>query len=203
MSTIGVRFGEKMAGPFALGETEPDAGKAKGRREGSELTIRVKVEIDDLDRFIADPAHLGRLSGHFDFTPFGSDIEASRGVFNLFSPAVESGDPGLKLMVYELAFEYGGDAYYVAGKKEVRDDPGFDLWTDTTTLFTRLHLGEDKSGDVVGAGILNLGVTDLVELVSTMRATGVESATDSARALSRFGALFLGELWDSYVRHTR
>ncbi len=55
-------------------------------------------------------------------------------------------DPKLKLMVYELGFEHGGEDYYLAGKKEVKDDPGFDLWSDTTTRYTKLHKGTDKSG---------------------------------------------------------
>ncbi len=197
---IGITFRETMAGPFSLDETEPDDGKSHGRRAGLELAMHATVVIDDLDRFIADPHHLGGLSGKIDYPPFGSDVPSTSGVFNLFSP---SGEPSLKLMVYELGFTHAGVDYYLAGKKEVRDDPGFDLWADTTTLFTLLHEGRDKSGAVAGAGILTLGVADLVRLVSTFRATGAKSTLAAADAVYKFGKFFLGELWDSYVHHTK
>jgi len=197
--TLGFSFSETMAGPFVLGETDPREGEARGRREGSELEIRVAVEIGDLDRFLADAEHQGDLSGEIDLTPWDPGIAAPRGVFNLFAPAAE---PRLKLMVYELAFVHGGEAWYLAGKKEVRDDPGFDLWSDTTILYTRLHRGPDASGEVAGAGVLTLGVADLARLVSTMAVPGAGSAAEKARALTRFGSFFLGELWDSYVHPT-
>jgi hypothetical protein len=36
------------------------------------------------------------------------------GVFNLFSPADE---PDIKYMIYELAFEHEGQAYYLTGRR--------------------------------------------------------------------------------------
>ena len=66
-------------------------------------------------------------------------------------------------MIYELAFERKGQDYYLAGRKEVQDDPGFDLWKDTT-LLTQLHRGVDKTGPVIGAGFVTLlSPTELLE----------------------------------------
>lgn len=197
---LGITFRETMAGAFALGESDPRAGQKRGESEGTELAIHVTIHIHDLDRFLTDPHHEAGLTGHIDFPPFGRNLPASRGLFNLFSPGE---DPKLKLMVYELAFEHGGKSYYLAGRKEVRDDQGFDLWKDTTTLFTRLHEGRDKTGPVVGAGILSLGAADLVSLASTLRATNADSATERARALAEFGRFFLGNLWGTYAKHVR
>src|SRR5690606_4630934 len=93
-----------------------------------------------------------------------------------------------------------GKPYYLAGRKEVRSDRhGVDLWSDTTTLLTTLHEGDDAGGPVVGAGILSLGVDDLARLVKTVRVTGTTSKTEQAKTLATFGAFFLGELWDSYA----
>jgi len=196
--TLGITFRETMSGGFSLDETDPKEGHKKGRSEGSRLAIHATINIQDLDRFVEDPGHLGELTGNLDFTPFGENIPASKGVFNLFSPA---DDPKLKLMVYELGFEHEGQKYYFAGKKEVRDDPGFDLWKDTTTLYSRLHRGDSVDGEVIGAGVLSLGVTDLIKLSTTMRVTNAESVGQRAEALSKFGKFFLQELWDTYVRH--
>lgn len=193
----GVTFRETMEGSFALGETDPRAGRERGKATGNTLAIHCTVTIDDIRRFVSEPDHAGKLSGHVDFTPFGEQIPASAGVFNLFRP---SESPGLKLMVYELAFEHEGRPFYLAGRKEVQDDRSVDLWSDTTTLYTRLHQGTDTSGEVVGAGILSLGPTDLVRLVSTLRATGAASKAEEAETLTLFGRFFLGELWGSYAR---
>ncbi|XKE44914.1 hypothetical protein LG302_16275 [Halomonas organivorans] len=191
--TAGIAFEETMQGGFALGETEPAEGAAAGRRAGTRLAMHAAVAIDDLAAFVADPEHPGRLAGRIDFPPLGVDLAAPTGVFRLFSPA--RGDGGGRRMVYELAFTADGDAYYLAGEKRVHDDPGPDLWRDTTTLYTRLHRGEDAAGEVVGAGILELGVPQLTALLTTLRVTG----DGDARTLATFGGFFFGELWDLYA----
>lgn len=191
----GLTFAETMSGDFALGETDPRAPRTASGGERSELAIHVTVHIDDIDRFTADPAHTGRLTGHVSSPLFGGDVPATHGVFNLFSP---TDDPALTLMVYELAFRHDGKAYYLAGRKEVRDDPGFDLWSDTTTLFTTLHEGSDRTGPVAGAGTLRLGAGELLKLVRSMRTTNTRSLEESARVIQRFGTFFLRSLWDSY-----
>ncbi|MGH8165847.1 MAG: patatin-like phospholipase family protein, partial [Woeseiaceae bacterium] len=177
--------------------TDPEAGAAKGKAEGTELAMHASINIRDLERFIANPEHEGEIVGSIDFPPLGNQIPATHGVFNLFSPTDE---PDTKYMVYELGFEHDGEAYYLAGRKVVRDDPGFDLLSDTTTLFTALHRGKDKSGDIVGAGVLTLGVSQLARLVSTMKATNTSGTGESVKTILKFGRFFLGELWDSYAQ---
>lgn len=194
----GITFRETMQGPFALGPTDPEAGRDTGRRDGSALALHARIHIPDLERFEADPQHAGHIEGEIDFTPFGTAIPATAGRFHLFSP---TGEPRLKRMVYEVGFRHEGEAYYLAGHKDVRDDPGFDLWADTTTLYTRLHRGSDTSGPVVGAGVLSLGLAELARLVSTMRATDAGSAGERVRAVATFGRFFLGELWETYAAH--
>jgi hypothetical protein len=192
---LGITFREMMSGPFALGETDPAAGAERGQRSGTKLTMHATVTVRDVQRFIADPKHAGELVGEVDFPAFGDGIPARRGVFNLFSPG---GDPQLKHMVYELAFEHAGQRYYLAGKKEVRDDKGFDLLSDTTTLYTRLHQGDDASGPVVGAGVLRLAMKDFASLLATIRPIGASSAGDGTEAVLRFAKFFAGQLIDTY-----
>ena len=192
---LGITFRETMAGPFALGATDPKDGKARGEKARTTLAMHAAVTVRDLDRFVQDPGHQGEIAGHIDFAPLGTNLPASRGVFSLFSPADR---PKTKLMVYERAFRAGGKDYYLAGRKEVRDDTGPDLWADTTTLYATLHEGIDKSGPTVGAGVLTLGARDLVRLLKTVDVTGANSMADRARAISTFGKFFTGQLWDSY-----
>jgi cholesterol oxidase len=198
--TVGISFREVMSGGFALGATDPADGEKRGRAEGSEMTMHGAIDIQDLDRFLAEADHPGALTGTLDFTPFGDGLAATSGIFNLFSP---TGDPKLKLMVYEMGIQHGGKDYYLAGQKDVRQDPIFDLWKATTTLYSTLHEGTDKSGPVVGAGILTLGVKQLIQLMATMKAPGATSFTETSEAMAKFGRFFLGELWDTYVRHAK
>lgn len=194
--SISLTFKETMSGYFTLGVTDPAEGAKVGKQNNTQLAMHAKVSLDDLDRFLSDPNHLGSLTGTVDFPPFGTGIAANSGVFNLFKP---TNDPDMTYMVYELAFQHQGQDYYLAGHKNVKDDPGFDLWSDTTTLYTCLHQGKDKHGPIVGAGILTLGVKQLADLISTIKVPGATSLAEKAHAIEKFGAFFAGKLWDSYV----
>ncbi|TLF46133.1 hypothetical protein FEI13_16715 [Halomonas urmiana] len=191
--TSGITFEETMRGGFTLGETDPQAGAAAGRRAGTRLALHARIAIDDLEAFVADPQHAGRIAGCIDFPPLGMGLEAPDGVFQLFAPAQQGG--AQRRMVYELGFTLEGQPHYLAGEKRVHDDVGPDLWRDTTTLYTRLHRGEDADGEVVGAGILELGVPQLMALLSTLTVTG----DGGTRTLATFGSFFFGELWDLYA----
>jgi len=192
---LGITFREKMAGPFALGADDPKAGADAGRQAGTTLTLHGTITVHDVHRFVADPQHAGELVAEIDFAPLGTGLPARGGVFKLFSP----GDaPGMKYMVYEAAFDAGGERYYLAGKKQVRNDPGFDLLSDTTTLYTVLHKGADATGPVVGAGVLSLDMGDFAKLMSTIRPVGATSLGEGADAVLTFSRFFAGQLLDSY-----
>lgn len=194
---LGLAFRETMRGPFSLHELDPEAGARRGRDLGHELVLDACIEIRDIERFVEDPLHAGQLTGHVDFAPLGRNLPSKIGVFNLLSPTSER---GLKYMVYELGFEASGRDYYLAGRKEVRDERGFDLWSDTTTLFSRLHLGKDSRGPVVGAGVLRLGPLALLRMLSTVSARNSESLLDRGKALGLFGSFFAGSLYESYLQ---
>jgi predicted patatin/cPLA2 family phospholipase len=196
---IGISFREQMSGPFALGETDPQAGADKGKAANTVFTMRATVNIQDLDRFIADPNHLGSITGEVDFPLIGQALSSRTGVFNLFSP---SGDPRTKYMVYELGFTHGHKDYYMAGKKLVKDDPLLEVWSETTTLLTVLHEGNDASGPVIGAGILHLSLLGLLKMVPTMTVTNAETIGQKAAALEKFGRFFAGQIYDSYIKHS-
>ena len=191
----GITFREMMTGSFALGETDPEKGAAVGATAGTTLTMHATVTVHDVDRFISDPQHPGSLLGDIDFTPWGSGLPSSKGVFNLFAPG---NAPKLKYMVYELAFAYAGKPCYLAGKKHVHDDAGFDLLSDTTTLYTTLHEGTDATGKIIGAGVLKLGMGDFAKLLTTVRPTGSHQVTEGAAAVLKFTKFFAGQLMDTY-----
>ena len=192
---LGFTFREMMVGPFAMGETDPRAVERSGNATGTKLAMHATITINDLRRFIDDPAHLGSITGHLDVPAFGNNIPTTSGVFNLFSPTE---DPKMKYMVYEFGFDRNGDHYYFAGRKEVHNDPGFDLWSDTTTLYSTLHKGTDESGPIVGAGVLKLSVTELIKMIPTMQPLNAQSMGEKANAVMEFGKFFMGALWEQY-----
>jgi hypothetical protein len=195
--TPGFTFREKMAGGFALGESDPETGAKVGHDAGNTFTMHATIDIDNLEQFMTDPGHAGAITGQIDFAPLGLNLPSTSGVFNLFSP---TSDPTMKYMVYELGFNASnGQSYYMAGRKEVQQASMTDMWKATTTLYTQLHQGKDKSGPVVGAGVLTLGVTDLLAMIPTMHATNASSPGEAAETTARFGRFFLGEMWDTYV----
>jgi hypothetical protein len=183
----GLTFRETMSGPVALGATDPEAGAADPNAKN--LAIHCEIWIDDIDRFVADPEHTGSITGSVEYEAFGGELPVTMGIFNLFSP----GAPSERLMQYRLAFEHDGTPYFLDGAKHVHDDPGVDVWKDTTTLLTVLHEGSGASGPVAGAGILSLGVEALARMMSTMRPHngGIEP-------MVKFGKVFLGSLWEQY-----
>lgn len=194
MPNAGIVFSETMSG--IVGPGEKDYLRGATDTGGQSLSMHARVRIEDLGRFIDDPYHAGHLEGNIDYPPFGEDIPSHSGRFNLFSP---TDDPDTKFMIYELGFNHDGEDYYLAGHKAVRDDPGRDLWTDTTSLYTRLHRGNSTQGEVIAAGMLRLGVTELRKLVASMEVTGTDAVSEKVVTLLRFGRFFLGELWDSYA----
>ncbi len=200
MTTLntGFQFKETMQGGFTLNATDTAEGKAQGEQADTLLVMHAAIDIKNLAEFIKSPDHLAGLTGTIDFAPLGMGMVASTGVFNLFKP---TDDPTLTLMVYELGFEYQGEAYYLAGKKEVRQASIFQLWPATTTLYTQLHKGTDKSGAVIGAGILSLGVIALLKLLSTITVSNTSCFGEKIKAIGCFFCFFMAQLWKTYVAH--
>ena len=191
----GITFQETMSGPFALGITDPTEGAAASSAQT--LAMHGTILIDDIDAFIGSPGHPGRLDVVMDYPPFGTGLSAPGGVFKLFSP---TGDPKLKLMVYEWPLVHNGKQYYFAGQKNVVVHPLLELWHDTTTLQTHLYEGTDKSGPIVGAGVISLSFGQLLAMSTHFKSVGAPNSGAGIEAVSRFGQFFMGELWDTYIK---
>ena len=197
-----LRFTEEMKGYVTFGETDYDAGLREGRESNTSIMFHLTIEVDGVRRFVADPEHEARAEGYVRCDALGGELPVEKGVFNLF---VDAGDPSRKRMLYRLFFRDGeGHPLTLSGFKVVEEDPGFDLWSDTTTLFTRIlqgHVGpeEEEGTPIVASGIIVIQLLDFFEQLTTFRTEGPTPA-DRASALTRFGKLFLGDLWDVYAR---
>jgi predicted acylesterase/phospholipase RssA len=195
-----LEFTEQMKGFVALGEPEYERGYDKGKLAGLSLLVRLTISMDDVDRFVTDPQHLANAAGYVECSAFGGRRTVTDGKFNLL---VDLADPSRKAMYYRLFFtDAQGQPFTLIGFKRIADDPGPDEWEDTTTLFTRILRGhvpieQDGVAAVEAGGIIRIQLIDFLHQMTTFR---VEGPTLAARlsALSRFGTLFFGKLWDVY-----
>ena len=111
-------------------------------------------------------------------------------------------------MLYRLWFRDGvGHPLTLTGFKLVQDDAGFDVWKDTTTLFTHVlrgHVeeGGDADAEVVASGVLRIRIRDFARQLTTFRAGG-PSLGAQLGALAKFGFIFVGQLAQAYLRKGR
>lgn len=196
-----VAFTEVMAGHVAFGESDHRRAAADGAARGETLAFELTIAVEDIDRFVTDPTLQATAEGHVYGSSVGGRHPVERGVFNLFVDQATHRD---KRMRYRLWFHDGaGHALTLTGYKVVRDHPGFDLWADTTTLYTRLLRGHleagsgDDGSEPVASGILRIAPLAFARQLTTFRSTG---PTLGARlgAVAEFGKLFMGHLWQVY-----
>ena len=197
-----IRFTEEMKGYVTFGESDYERGAREGRRSGIRLMFHLSIEVDELDRFAADPRREATAEGWVGCDALGGRLPVEEGVFNLF---VDDEDPAIKRMLYRLYFRDGaGHPVTLTGHKVIRNDPSADVWPDTTTLYTRVLQGhvdapDEAAAQVVASGIIWISPLDFLKQLTTFRADGPSMAVRGA-ALAQFGALFAGQLWQVYVR---
>jgi cholesterol oxidase len=200
-----VEFTETMKGfvTFDAETTDFDAAYRAGRKAGTALDFTLTITAKDIDRFVADPAHEAVAVGHVDCDALGGQRPVERGVFNLFVD--QDGDKANKRMFYRLYFTDGtGHPLTMIGHKIVVNDGRFEVWHDTSTLYTRVLSGhvpeqEDESAAVIATGVLHIHPLDFAHQLTTFRV----HPAGRLDALGRFGVLFAGDLWDVYGPGTK
>jgi predicted patatin/cPLA2 family phospholipase len=211
-ATTKLRFTEAMKGFVTFGELDYDKGSRQGQQDGMSLMFHLTITVDDVHRFVTHPEHeTNDLEGYLRCEALGGELPVEGGTFNLF---VDDVDPARKTMLYRLfCRDRDGQPLTLSGFKDIRDDPGRDLWHDTTTLFTRLLKGHVSAGEeeaaknapetyqqmVVASGIIIIHFFDFMKQLATFRTEG-PTLFDRASAMARFGRLFMGKLWDVYAR---
>lgn len=191
-----------MTGYMAFGTPDCWRGYARGRAAETSLAVCATITVPGVDGFILDPAHEARITGEVMCDALGGRLPVEQGVFNLF---VDDGDPAHKRMTYLLFIrDAAGHPLTLSGFKDVADGRGRGAWRDTTTLFTRLLQGhvaarDEDGAEVVAAGVIRITAPAFLRQLTTFRTSG-PTAADRAAALARFGAFFLGSLWDVYAR---
>lgn len=196
---VGIQFTEKMSGYFSLKATNDYLAAEKvGKRENSLLEFVLSVIVDDVERFIADERHTARMIGTVIAPALAeAPLMATEGKFHLF--VSDPSQVETKRMEYRMKLSArDGKNYYFEGFKEIRDDPQFDIWDDTTTLYIDILEGDSAEGRLVGKGVLRIPITDFVRQMRTVKALNARSVSEGMAAVAKFGAFFSREVSDTF-----
>jgi hypothetical protein len=192
-----VRFTEEMLGHVTFGEEDYQRGAVAERDGAGALKFHLTIVVDDIERFASDPRRSARAIGYVESDALGGRLPVEHGAFNLFVDT----EPGVKRMLYRLFFRDGaGHPLTLSGHKLIENDAGFDVWKDTTTLFTRVlrgHVDEqaEAGAELVASGVLRIRARDFARQLTTFRG--------SVGGLLKFMTIFLGQLAEAYLRKGR
>ena len=200
---LSLSFSEQMRGYVSFGVADYEQGFREGRLSETILAVQATIVVDDIDRFVTEPNHEARVEGHVDCDDLGGRRPIELGRFNLF---VDTEIERRKHMRYRLLFSDAlGHPVTIHGFKVVEDQPGIDIWRDTTELFVRIAAGHSDRDQIdndatppIASGIITIHLVDFLQQLTTFRVSG-ESLSDRKRALDRFGGFWLGTVWDVYA----
>ena len=199
--TSTVRFTEEMLGHITFGETDFARGAQPSRDGSADFKFHLTIEVEDIERFAHDPLRPAVATGWVHCDELGGRLPVVQGWFNLFVDV----EPGVKHMLYRLWFYDGvGHPLTMTGYKLVANDAGFDVWKDTTTLFTRVlrgHVeeGGDETAEQVASGTIVIRARDFAKQLTTFRSTS-PSLGKGIGAMLKFGVIFMQQLADAYLR---
>jgi len=201
-------FSERLTGfistdpdPVADPMAEPDRSlyedaEQDGRDEGSRCSVVVTILSPDIDGMVKDPDEEAELMGTVSIPALDPEpMTVERGHFNLLLP-IEDKRPHKEMRYRMPLVTRRRRRLFFEGHKVVRDEPGIDVWSDTTTLYSTVHEG-DEDGPVVARGIVRIGLPDFTRLLSTLE-TRDPLGDGDPRAAAKFGELFAGGLWQTY-----
>ena len=197
---VGLQFTETMTGYFSTDEKiDFQKGHDLGKSKHSPFSFTLTIVSDDLEKMLHSDRHEAKMAGTVTAPALSpKPLTVSEGKFNLF--VKDENDPGKLKMLYQMKLNtIGGHEYFFTGYKEAADDKGFDVWSDTSTLFITVYEGSDNTGPVVGKGILKILPKDFKKQVTTIKALNTSNALESTKAIKDFGLFFSKALYQHYL----
>ncbi len=196
---VGIQFTETMTGYFSTEEKHDYQSAAdRGKTKDSPFEFTLTVISKDLDTMLSDENHEAAMFGTVAAPALSHEVlTVNGGIFNLFVRDDENVDT--KKMLYRMPITaQDGKSFYFEGFKSIHDDPGLDVWADTTTLYITVYEGGDATGPVLGKGILKILPLDFAKQMTTMKVNNAKSTLERLEYLSKFGLFFSGSLFNTY-----
>jgi hypothetical protein len=200
LQKVELTFTEQMKGYISFNTESFLSGFEKGKIENNFFMFNSDIYIEDVFKFNKEPSLPSTMKGWIESELFGGKAYYDKAFFNLY---VDTENPKHKYMKYRIFFKNPANKqeFTLFGFKDIKDDPIFDIWEDTTTLYTRIYQGftESESDEgVIAKGILKIYMLDFLKQLTTFRTTGSDTATN-LKAFIEFNKMFLGTLYDVYA----
>jgi hypothetical protein len=216
----GVMWTETFTGWLAFGQTDFNQAILPQHREATTATL--SVAIPHLEHFLAGQADGGVsdrparpaavTSGSIECDGFAGTLTVTGGTLEAFVPAGdrEPRDALHQRIRYHLQLRgAGGEGYRLEGFKLIENDPGYDSWSDTTTLFVRIFqpVGWAPSGNgsapadppvPVAIGVLQISPLAFIRELTTFRGSG-SSRVERLKAVVRYQRFFASSLARVYL----
>ncbi len=194
----GVRWAEQLSGWLSFGQTDFNQALLEGRRDGAAISLELSLEVDDIDQFVRAAGRQAHVTAGVVRCPdLGGELTVQRGEFVLLDQSSPLYDHLRLRMRYRLWFpDPGGGELYLEGFKLVENDPGYDSWSDTTTLFVRIY--SLHANTLLASAVLKISPGGVVRELASLRGTDGRLRS-RLRDVARFGACFAGGLARAYV----
>ena len=169
------------------------------------MEVRLTAKTADLARLIAgaEGVETPKMSiAGWIFDP-RNDVETSppwyikSGFLQLFArPAKAETGGRTRFFHYALTFEVHGEPMELVGIKVLRNSPGLDAWSDTSTVYFELRRREKT----VGRGVLRVPLeTFLRDQLPSILISGTDDSARRSWALGAFYKFFVTELAHVYA----
>jgi cholesterol oxidase len=176
----GMDFTETMAGyisatgchhrPWGHAERIRDDyenGAAWGQSEKSLCNFKLTVATDNLHAMIEDKNHRSRITGEVLVSAVAPEpMKVREGEFQLLVTNPDRAESWT--MNYTMVLEGPDGPIHFHGHKTLEQRGKSDPWTDLTTLFVTLRHGEDENGELIGRGVLKLGIDEFMRQLTTI-----------------------------------
>jgi len=196
---IGIQFTESMKGFVTEtdGTLSFDDAYKNGKDNNNHFEFILTIISDNVENMLDDEQHEAKMVGTVLSKSLSPEpLTVTEGVFNLFVKDKEN-DNVLKMKYRMKITSEDGELYCFEGFKVIHDDPGFDLWKDTTTLFTTLYKGDNNTCPVIAKGILKIKPDDLKKQMMTIDVINA-SESESVKWKLKFGKFFSENIFDIY-----
>lgn len=142
-------------------------GAAWGQAENGACSFQLTVTTDNLHRMIDDPQHRSRITGEVLVSVISPDpLPVREGTFRLLVANPDKAESWK--MLYDMVLEGPDGPVHFHGFKTLEQRGKSDPWTDLTTLFVTLRRGEDVNGELIGRGVLKLGIDEFMRQLNTI-----------------------------------
>jgi len=192
---MGIQFTETMRGFVSAGTGDYSQAEEQGRLGRGACEFTLTVTSDDLDAMMSDPEHRASLAGTVRCPQLSaSPLAVTEGRFQLLS--IDTAAVLTRRMRYDFVMTSAeGAQYRFAGFKTIHDDPGPDVWSDTTTLYVDIT----RNDVAVAKGILHISPQDFLVQMTTLRVLRAPDIAAALEAKAKFGRFFAGALADTYL----